>query len=68
MATRADITFKPVAGRTSEQARDTRARAWMFVFDVWNSKKAAGRLPSPDGRDGTKTKEDSADAPILHER
>ena len=29
---------------TPEQACDTRARAWRFVFDCWEQKKAAGKV------------------------
>jgi hypothetical protein len=29
------------AGVTSEQARDTRARAWGFVFECWQQKEMA---------------------------
>lgn len=54
MATRADITPKPSAGITPEQARDARARAWAFVFERHAKKKAEGRLPSPDDRDAMK--------------
>ena len=32
----------------SEQAREARARAWRFVFDCWEQKKAA----SKDGSEG----------------
>jgi hypothetical protein len=27
-----------------EEARDARARAWRFVFDCWEQKKAAGEV------------------------
>jgi len=36
------LGVKPTAGITPEQARDARARAWRFVFDRWEQKKAAG--------------------------
>jgi hypothetical protein len=55
-ASRPDITL--------EQARDTRARAWAFIFDC-HAKKKAARHGGPD--DGTKIKEDSADASIIPE-
>lgn len=42
MAARTDITFKPVAGSTPEQARDARARAWSFVFQCWQKKQEGG--------------------------
>jgi len=35
-----------------EQGRDTRARAWAFVFQCWQEKrKTAERAPAPDSRD-----------------
>ena len=49
-------------GTTPKQARDTRARAWAYIFDCHVKKKAA----RPGGLDdGTKSKEDSANAPII---
>ena len=43
MATKTDATtiVKRTPGITPEQARDARARAWNFVFDCWEHKKAA---------------------------
>ena len=38
-----DITNRLTPGFTPEQARDARARAWRFVFDRWEQKKAAGK-------------------------
>jgi hypothetical protein len=32
------ISVKPLSGISPEQARDARARAWIFVFDSWNAK------------------------------
>ena len=48
------ISAKAARGVTSEQARDARARAWMFVFAVYAQKMAEGRLPSPAGRNDAK--------------
>ena len=62
MATKADITLKPAVGITAEQARDARARAWMFAFEC-HAKTKGTRPGAPD--DGTKVKEDSADASII---
>ena len=44
MATKTDteIIVKRTPGLTPEQARDARARAWRFVLDCWEQKKAAG--------------------------
>ena len=33
------IAVGSLAGITSEQAHDTRARAWAFVFECWHAKK-----------------------------
>jgi hypothetical protein len=48
-----------------EQARDVRARAWAFIFDCHARKKAAAHSPDNGPDDGTKFKEDSADASII---
>jgi hypothetical protein len=45
-------------------ARDARARAWAFAFECYRKKKGA-RPGAPD--DGTESKEDSADAPIIQD-
>ncbi len=37
------LGVKPTPGITPEQARDARARAWRFVFDCWEQKKAADK-------------------------
>jgi len=34
----------PHEGVAPEQARSLRARAWRFVFDCWEQKKAAGEV------------------------
>ena len=56
------VTVKATPDITEEQARDARARAWAFIFDC-HAKKKAARPGGPD--DGTKSKEDSANAPII---
>ena len=43
VATRTDTTLKSAYGSTSEQARDARARAWMFIFDCYAKKTARTR-------------------------
>lgn len=43
MATRTDITLKSAYGTTPEQARDARARAWVFIFDCYAKKAARTR-------------------------
>jgi hypothetical protein len=50
VATKADITiiYHPRPDVTPEQARDARARAWRFVFDRWEQKKAAGKDGAED--------------------
>jgi hypothetical protein len=37
----------PLSGISPEQARDTRARAWVFVFRCWQEKQMT---TEPDGR------------------
>jgi hypothetical protein len=54
--------FRLAPDITPEQAKDARARAWEFIFDC-HAKKKAARPGGPD--DGTKSKEDSANAPII---
>ena len=44
---------KPATGLTPEEARDIRARAWMFIFRCHEMKKAA-RPGSPDDAEGTR--------------
>ena len=50
----ARVAHRPPPGISREQARDARARAWTYVFDVWNSKKATRPAPEPSGRDDAK--------------
>jgi len=38
------IIAESTPGLTPEEARDVRARAWRFVFDCWEQKKAAGEV------------------------
>jgi hypothetical protein len=60
------ITVTPLSSILPEQARDTRARAWAFVFQCWQEKQVTTEpAPEPDGRDGTKLQGDSADAQII---
>ena len=49
---------------TQVHARDARARAWAFAFECYRKKKGA-RPGAPD--DGTESKEDPADAPIVQD-
>jgi hypothetical protein len=62
----ARIVYTSHPGITLEQASDTRACVWAFVFQCYESKKnpAAGQSVRGDS-DGTKTKEDSAYAEII---
>lgn len=64
MASKADIVIKAASSAAPDHARDSRARAWRFVFDCYAKKKAAG-VPSTNGSDGTEIKEDSANEPII---
>jgi hypothetical protein len=46
------IVRRSNASISAEQARDTRARAWAFVFRCWQEKrKAAEPIPESNGRD-----------------
>jgi hypothetical protein len=45
-----DIVVRALPGVTPDQARDARARCWIYVLDVWN-KKVAGPTPESDSRD-----------------
>jgi hypothetical protein len=45
VAARPDITLKPCASASPEQARDARARAWSYVFECFDRHtKKGGRL------------------------
>jgi hypothetical protein len=61
-----EITVRPHPGLGSERARDIRARAWAFVFDCYEKKKAAGVIGT-NGGDGKEIKDVPAN-PILPER
>ncbi len=41
---------RPGVGTSPEEARDTRARAWSFVFQCWQEKQRAGVGPARDDR------------------
>ncbi len=43
MVTRTDITLRSTPGTTPEQARNARARAWVFIFDCYAKKTARTR-------------------------
>jgi hypothetical protein len=47
-----DSTTKRTSGITPEQARDVRARAWRFVFDSYEQKKAADEPGSENDTKG----------------
>ena len=51
MATRTDTTLESAYGTTPEEARDARARAWVFIFDCY-AKKAARTRGGEDGMSG----------------
>jgi hypothetical protein len=65
VATRADISLNPATGKTPEQARDARARAWAYVFRCHESKNPAAGPSVRGDNDGTRAEEDSADESIL---
>jgi hypothetical protein len=43
VVTRTDITLRSTPGTTPEQARNARARAWVFIFDCYAKKTARTR-------------------------
>jgi hypothetical protein len=60
------VTLVPTHGISPEQARDARARAWLFVFRCYESRKNPAAGQSVRGNsDGTETKEDSAYGSII---
>jgi hypothetical protein len=46
---KARVVVRPASDFTPEEARDSRARAWMFVFDCY-AKKKGGPATAPDAR------------------
>lgn len=57
------IAVKPLSGVLPEQARDTRVRAWAFVFQCWQEKQKATRpAPEPSGRDNARKESNHARA------
>jgi hypothetical protein len=56
----ARVIFTPHPDSASEQARNLRARAWLFVFDAYARKNPAAGLSARDLSNGTASKEDSA--------
>ena len=62
MASKADIKHTLLSGVTPEQARNTRARAWAYIFSCSNQRVSKEAATSPVSRpdDGPKSKEDSA--------
>jgi hypothetical protein len=50
VAARADITLKPVAGLTPEQAHSARARAWLYIWECFlrRNGKEGGPDTAPD--------------------
>ena len=61
------ITYTPHPGLSPEAELDVLAHVYAFIVSVGEARrgedkqKAEGRLPSPDGPDGTAIEEDSAD-------
>ena len=60
------VVVKPNSDISLEEARDARARAWVFVFDCYEKKKAAVGADHTGG-DGKEIKDVPAN-PILPER
>lgn len=68
------VTYSPRPDATPEGEIASLANVYAFILAcgearrVQETKKAEGRLPSPDGpNDGPESKEDSADEPIIRE-
>jgi hypothetical protein len=60
VAARPDITLKPCASASPEQARDARAQAWNYVFQCWQEKQnAAGRTSTNGGDEKERSRNDS---------
>ena len=57
------ITVKSLPGISPEQARATRAKAWLYVFGCFHQNQGGTRLGAPN--DGTKSKENSADEHVI---
>ncbi len=47
----ARIALNPRQDLTAEQARDARARAWVYVFQCWRKKQNAAGMTSTNGDD-----------------
>jgi hypothetical protein len=47
----ARIVLNPRQDLTAEQARDARARAWVYVFQCWREKQNAAGMTSTNGND-----------------
>ncbi len=54
---------RPGVGTSPEEAHDTRARAWSFVFQCWQEKQRAGVGPARDDRKGVKNDPDTSSIP-----
>jgi hypothetical protein len=56
-----ELTFTPRPDATPEQARNLRARAWLFVFEAHARKSPVAGSSARGFSNGTANKEDSAD-------
>jgi len=56
------IVHRPATGLTPDEARDARARAWRFVFDRWEQKKAAAKDGGEDDASEESSKEERSRA------
>jgi hypothetical protein len=55
-----EITYKQLPSVTYEQELELLAQIYALALDSYQKQKAARPAPEPDDRDGTKSKEDSA--------
>jgi hypothetical protein len=61
------ITVKPLSGISPEQARDSRARVWAYVFQCWQEKQKAAGVSSTNGADAMKGSIDDRARHIIQE-
>lgn len=47
-------SYRPAPGTSQEQARDTRARAWAYVFQCFHRREGQEDSPSPAALDDTR--------------
>jgi hypothetical protein len=61
------VSYVAHPNTTREGEISALAGVYKYVLEANRKKEAVGRLPSPDDCDGTKAKEDSANASIIQQ-